>query len=212
MIGISKKESYRTAAKSGSGSLTEKKSQFIASVSPVETEEEAVAFISRIRTKYPDARHNVYAYVIDENNITRYSDDGEPQGTAGIPVLNVIQKEGLVDIAVVVTRYFGGVLLGTGGLARAYGQSAKLGIENAGTVEKALCDIVSVKADYGLIGKIQHKISSAGYTPKDIVYADNVTVTVYIRRRDTQKFISEITDITNARAECSVIGSGYADL
>lgn len=212
MIGISKKESYRTAAKFGTGSLTEKKSQFIASVSPVGTEEEAIGFISKIRAQYPDARHNVYAYVIDENNITRYSDDGEPQGTAGVPVLNVIQKEGLVDIAVVVTRYFGGVLLGTGGLARAYGQSAKLGIENAGVVEKALCDIVSVRSDYGLIGKIQHKISAAGYTPKDTVYAGDVTLTVYIRRRDTQEFISGITDITNARAQCSIIGSGYADL
>lgn len=196
----------------GESEFCEKKSRFITNVSPVETEDAAVAFINKIRSKYPDARHNVYAYVIDENNISRYSDDGEPQGSAGIPVLNVIQKECLADIAVVVTRYFGGILLGTGGLARAYGQGAKLGIDAAGITEKALCDIVFIRSDYTLIGKIQHKLTSLGYSPEDTVYGSDVTLNVCIRRRDTQKFISDITDITNARAKCSIIGQKYANL
>ncbi len=211
-IVISKKESYKTVSKQGEGVLVEKKSRFIASVRPVETEESAIAFINEVRSKYPDARHNVYAYVVDENNISRYSDDGEPQGTAGIPVLSVIQKENLVDTAVVVTRYFGGTLLGTGGLVRAYGQSAKLGITGAGIVERTLCDIVSIKTDYTLVGRIQYKISSEGYILDNTVYDNDVTFTVFTKLSQTKKFIEEIADITNARAVCGIIGKKYADL
>lgn len=210
-IYISKKESYKTVSKFGRDSFSEKKSNFIASVSPVETEDAAIEFINKIRSEYHDARHNVYAYVIDENNISRYSDDGEPQGSAGIPVLNVIQKENLTNVVVVVTRYFGGILLGTGGLARAYGQSAKLGIDAAAVTQKTLCDIVSIESDYNLAGKIQYKTAAAGYSPEETVYSENVVFTVCIRRSDTQKFINEITNITNARAVCSIIGEKYAD-
>ena len=121
MIKISTKECYKTVKSDGEALIIEKKSKFIATVKPVTSDEEAQAFLAQMRSEYSDATHNVYAYVIDENNIFRYSDDGEPSGTAGMPVLDTIRKEGLVDVAVVVTRYFGGTLLGTGGLVHAYG-------------------------------------------------------------------------------------------
>ena len=154
----------------------------------------------------------MYAYVIDENNISRYSDDGEPQGSAGIPVLSVLTKENIVDTAIVVTRYFGGTLLGMGGLVRAYGQAAKLGITNARVVERTLCDIVEIKSDYTLSGKIQYKISSGGYISDDTVYGSDVTFRIYTKCSETQKFTDEITDITNARAVCEVLGKKYVDM
>ena len=125
---MSKKDVYKTVKKQSQSLLIEKKSKFIANVKPVDNEDDALAFLNEIRSKYSDATHNVYAYVIDENNIFRYSDDGEPSGTAGMPVLDAIRKSGIVDVVVVVTRYFGGTLLGTGGLVHTYGASAKQGL------------------------------------------------------------------------------------
>lgn len=212
MIEISLKQCYKTVAHSGEGELTEKKSRFIATVRPVDNEDDAIAFIGEMRSKYSDARHNVYAYVIDENNIYRYSDDGEPQGTAGMPVLDVIRKEGLVDTAVVVTRYFGGTLLGTGGLVRAYSQSAKLGLDNAEIVTRTLCDIVSVKVDYSLVGKIQHFIQTNGFILDDTLYENDVTFFICSHTENTEKLLSDITDITNARAVCTKCGQKFVDL
>ena len=125
---MSKKDVYKTVKKQSQSLLIEKKSKFIANVKPVDNEDDALAFLNEMRSKYSDATHNVYAYVIDENNIFRYSDDGEPSGTAGMPVLDAIRKSGIVDVVVVVTRYFGGTLLGTGGLVHTYGASAKQGL------------------------------------------------------------------------------------
>lgn len=212
MITISKKTCYKTVAHDGEALLVEKKSKFIATVKPVDNEDDAIAFINEIKSKYSDARHNVYAYVIDENNIFRYSDDGEPQGTAGMPVLDTIRKEGLVDTAVVVTRYFGGILLGTGGLVHAYGSSAKMGIEDAKIVTRTLCDIVSVNVDYTLVGKIQYMLSSNGYMLEDTVYDNEVTFYVCCKCEDTQDFIHKVTDLTNARAICSVKEQKFVDL
>ncbi len=123
--------SYKTVKAFASASFIEKKSEFIGYISPVRTNDEAVAFINSIKAENRKARHNVYAYILRDSNITRYSDDGEPQGTGGVPVLEVLQKEGLYDVCVVVTRYFGGILLGTGGLTRAYSKGCKLAIEAA---------------------------------------------------------------------------------
>ena len=185
--------------------LTEKKSKFIANVKPVETEEEALEFLAQIKKKYSDATHNVYAYIIDENNIFRYSDDGEPGGTAGMPVLDAMRKEGLVDVITVVTRYFGGTLLGTGGLVHAYGSSAKKGLTEAGIITRTLCNVVEVKSDYTLAGKIQYKISSENYIPEDTVYDSDVTFKICCTIENTQKLIDEITDLTNGRAICRVL-------
>lgn len=212
VIDISEKLCYKTVAHMGESLLVEKKSKFIASVMPVNNEDDAIAFINGIKSKYSDARHNVYAYVIDENNIFRYSDDGEPQGTAGMPVLDTIRKEGIVDAAVVVTRYFGGILLGTGGLVHAYGTAARQGLENAKIVMRTLCDVVAVKADYTLVGKIQYMISAQGYMLSDTVYDNDVTFFVCCKCADTQNFIHKVTDLTNARAVCNVIEQKFVDL
>ena len=212
MIKISNKVSYKTVKKYAQTMLVEKKSKFIASVSPVGDEEEALEFLKIIKSKYPDATHNVYAYIIDENNIFRYSDDGEPGGTAGMPVLDTIRKEGLVDVCVVVTRYFGGTLLGTGGLVHAYGASAKQGLLESGIITRALCNIVSVVVDYTLVGKLQYMISSENLLLEDTVYGNDVTFYVCCRLGDTEGFLKKVTDITNGRGICNVIEQKYVDL
>ena len=181
MIYISTKECYKTVASAGEALLVEKKSKFITTVRPVTCEQEALDFLQEMRSRYSDATHNVYAYVIDENNIFRYSDDGEPSGTAGMPVLDTIRKEGIVDVAVVVTRYFGGTLLGTGGLVHAYGAGARMGLEKAGIVTRILCDIVSCRVDYTLVGKMQHLIATKGYILEDTVYDQDVEFVVCLQ-------------------------------
>ena len=212
MIKISNKVSYKTVKKYAQTMLVEKKSKFIASVSPVGDEEEALEFLKTIKSKYPDATHNVYAYIIDENNIFRYSDDGEPGGTAGMPVLDTIRKEGLVDVCVVVTRYFGGTLLGTGGLVHAYGASAKQGLLESGIITRALCNIVSVVVDYTLVGKLQYMISSENLLLEDTVYGNDVTFYVCCQIGATEDFLKKVTDITNGRGICNVIEQKYVDL
>ena len=154
---------YKTVYGKGSAEIVEKKSRFIASVAPVSTEEEAIAFVNDIKAKYRDARHNVYAYVVKENNISRFTDDGEPSGTAGAPVLDVLLKEGITDAAIVVTRYFGGTLLGTGGLVRAYGKAAKDGVLNAKICEKIYCHELLITTPYDLHGKIKYIVDNGDY-------------------------------------------------
>ena len=140
---------YKTIYKEAEAEIIEKKSKFIATVRPVKTEEEAQSFIEEMRKKYWDATHNVFAYQIGERNqIQRFSDDGEPSGTAGLPVLDVLKGEDVKDVAIVVTRYFGGTLLGTGGLVRAYGKAAKEGLLEAGIIEKKLYRRFHVITDY----------------------------------------------------------------
>ena len=146
---------YQTIAKAAQDEFVEKRSRFIGYAKPVVTEAEAIAFVEAIRAKHREATHNVYAYIVRENNIARYSDDGEPHGTAGMPVLEVMRGAELQDIAVVVTRYFGGTLLGTGGLVRAYGKGAKIAIEAAGIVRMALCDVCSMTFDYSYYARLQ---------------------------------------------------------
>lgn len=208
---MSLKDSYRTVSRESQTLMIEKKSKFISNVCPVDNEEDAIAYLNRIRSKYPDATHNVYAYVIDENNIFRYSDDGEPSGTAGMPVLDTIRKAGLVDVIVVVTRYFGGTLLGTGGLVHAYGASARQGLLEAGIVTRSLCDIVDVRVDYTLVGKMQYKIASDGYILEDTVYENEVTFKICSPIENTERLINEITDLTNGKAVCKKTNKKYID-
>lgn len=208
---MSSKNSYKTVAEESQTLTIEKKSKFISSVMPVDNEEDAIAYLNSIRSKYPDATHNVYAYVIDENNIFRYSDDGEPSGTAGMPVLDTIRKAGIVDVAVVITRYFGGTLLGTGGLVHAYGASAKKGLIESKIVTRTLCDIVEVKVDYTLVGKLQYTIASDGYLLEDTIYGDDVTFKICSPLDKTQQLIAKITDLTSGRAVCSLTNKKYVD-
>lgn len=211
-MAISKKECYKTVRAQGEALLVEKKSKFIATVRPVATEEEALSFLRELRSKYSDATHNVYAYVIDENNIFRYSDDGEPGGTAGMPTLDTIRKEGLVDVAVVVTRYFGGTLLGTGGLVHAYGAACREGLSAAGIITRVLCDIVSVRVDYTMVGKMQHMISVGGYILEDTLYENEVIFKVCLEREQVDKFIADTTEITCGKAIIKREGKKYTDI
>lgn len=208
---MSLKETYKTVAHEGSTVFVDRKSRFISHVMPVSNETDAIAYLNKIRSEYPDARHNVYAYVIDENSIFRYSDDGEPSGTAGMPVLDTIRKSGLVDVIVVVTRYFGGTLLGTGGLVHAYGTSATEGLKAAQIVERRLCDIVSAEVDYSMLGSVQHKLISDGYILEETLYGEKVTFNICSPVEITDKLIGDITDITNGRAICTVTDKRYVD-
>ena len=195
-------QSYRTLHEFGRDEFTVEKSVFIGHVKPVETEEEAREFIDEIKSKYKDATHNVWAYTIGETmNIQRYSDDGEPQGTAGIPTLEVIKKEDLRNVVVVVTRYFGGVKLGAGGLVRAYTKGAKIGLEAGKIVEKKPFIEVDISVDYTLLGKIQNELANREYTVKDIEYTDSVNIIVYCEKERLETLSSLFTEITSATAE-----------
>ena len=203
-------KSYRTIKGEGCGELVEKRSRFIASVKPVTCEEEAINYINELKQKYWDARHNVYAYIIRENNIMRYSDDGEPSGTAGVPVLEILKKENLTDIVVVVTRYFGGILLGTGGLVHAYSKSAKLGIEDAKIKEMFLCCRVIIKCDYSFIGKVQYEVAEfESAITGDTEYGESVYMTVYIPVDFIDGFIAKLIDKTNGNVEIEKSGVDY---
>jgi len=203
---------YYVPASDASAEFIERKSRFIGTIWRVETEEEALAHIKEMNEKHRDATHNVYAYVIDENNIFRYSDDGEPSGTAGMPVLDTIRKEGLVDVAVVVTRYFGGTLLGTGGLVHAYGAACREGLLAAEIITRVLCDIVTVKVDYTLVGKLQYMIQEDGYILEDTIYDNEVTFRVCLKKEQIDKFIVDCTEITCGRAIIKKEDKKYIDI
>lgn len=204
-------ENYKTVRQGASAEMIERKSRFIGYCRPVKTEEEAIEFINAVRAKHREATHNVYAYIVRENNVMRYSDDGEPAGTAGVPVLEVLRKEGLTDVAVVVTRYFGGVLLGAGGLVRAYGKSAKLGVDAAVRVEKQYCRIYSIKSDYSMYGKLQYSIMDNGYILKDTVFTQDVELIVCVKLENAQSFEKLITEISNGKSTALAVGEEYIE-
>lgn len=196
---------YKTLHEFGMDEITIEKSTFIGYAKPIETEEEAVEFINEIKKKHKDATHNVWAYTVGKSmNIQRYSDDGEPQGTAGIPTLEVIKKEDLRDVVVVVTRYFGGVKLGAGGLVRAYTKGAKIGLEAAKIIEKVMYQEIKIKIDYNQLGKVQNEIMNMGYFIKDTIYEDNVEIIVYSRKNEMDNLIEIITNITSATANITL--------
>lgn len=193
---------YRTIYKAGADEIIIEKSRFIGYVKPISSEEEAVEFIEKIKKKHKDGTHNVPAYVVGANNeIQRYSDDGEPSGTAGIPVLEVIKKEGLHNVVVVVTRYFGGIKLGVGGLVRAYTRGAKIALDAGKVVVKRAYKELLIKIDYTLLGKLQNEILQNGYILKEIQYHEVVHCFVYVETNKIEKFKKQIIEWTNARCE-----------
>lgn len=196
---------YKTLHEFGTDKITIEKSTFIGYAKPIKSEEEAIEFINEIKKKHKDARHNVWSYTVGKNmNIQRYSDDGEPQGTAGIPTLEVIKKEDLRDVVIVVTRYFGGIKLGAGGLVRAYTKGAKIGIEAGQVIQKVLYREVSIKIDYTQFGKVQNEIMNMGYFIKDTIYEENVEIVVYSRSNEVENIMTKITDITSATADIQI--------
>ncbi len=201
---------YLTVSNEAAAELEEKKSRFIATVKPVASEDEAHEFISGLKTRYWNATHNVYAYYIcDNQELQKFSDDGEPSGTAGMPVLEAIKKLGVQNVAVVVTRYFGGTLLGAAGLVRAYGKSAAFGIEAAGIIRKRLCAEVRIIMDYTLLGKVQALTASKGYRVKDTIYSQDVDMILYIPVDELDDFSVLIIDATNAKALIDIGDKSY---
>ncbi len=201
---------YKTILNQAEAEIIEKKSRFIATVRPVKTEEEARLFIDEMKKNYWNATHNVSAYQIGERNeIQRCSDDGEPQGTAGKPVLDVLAGEDIKNTAIVVTRYFGGTLLGTGGLVRAYGKSAKEGILSAGIAEMILYRKFSIVTDYPTSGKIQYEVLQDGHIIHDTVYTENVEFIVLTEIDFAESFYNKMIDISNGKAEISSISDIY---
>ena len=185
----------------GEGELIEKKSRFIATVRPVESEEEALAFIAEMKKKYWNATHNCFAFVIGENHqIQRCSDDGEPQGTAGRPMLDVLLGEDVHNAAVVVTRYFGGTLLGTGGLVRAYSRAVQEGLKGSRVIEKKVGALISIRTDYNGIGKLQYLFGQRGLTITNSEYTDIVVVETLVPKAQIQELKEAVTEATNGRA------------
>ena len=187
---------YSTLARECKTEIIVKKSKFITSVSPVNSERDAVAFVERIRKQYWDATHNVYGFVVGENDeVARFSDDGEPSGTAGKPVFEAIKVEKVKYSVVVVTRYFGGILLGASGLIRAYGQAAHEGIREAGIVTMRLYTKVSFAIDYNNVNKVQRYLESCGHSDAQFSYQDRVFVDVDVMSTEVEKFCAEMTEL-----------------
>lgn len=172
---------YKTVLENASDEFVEKRSRFIGYCKPVKTEQEAIDFINEKRSEHWNATHNVYAYSLREGNIKRYSDDGEPSGTAGMPVLDVIVKNEIFDVVVVVTRYFGGVLLGTGGLVRAYAHGSKIAVEAAKPVIMQNCLVCEARCAYNQYGKVSSLIIGVGAAVDDTVYESDVLVKFHIK-------------------------------
>lgn len=172
---------YKTVLENASDEFVEKRSRFIGYCKPVKKEQEAIDFINEKRSEHWNATHNVYAYSLREGNIKRYSDDGEPSGTAGVPVLDVIVKNEIFDVVVVVTRYFGGVLLGTGGLVRAYSHGSKIAVEAAKPVIMQNCLVCEARCAYNQYGKVSSLIIGVGAAVDDTVYESDVLVKFHIK-------------------------------
>ncbi|WP_427339055.1 YigZ family protein [Caloranaerobacter sp. DY30410] len=204
------KNRYKTLHKYGEDEIIINKSRFIGYAKPINSEQEALEFINEIRTKHRDATHNVYAYVFGENNnIQRYSDDGEPTGTAGIPVLEVIKKEDLRNVVVVVTRYFGGIKLGAGGLVRAYTKGAKIGIEAGTIVEKVLFKRIMTRIDYTLYGKVENDLLKDGYIIDNVTYDTAVNLFILCEIDKIEELKNILIDITNGRAQIEELDEEY---
>ncbi len=202
---------YFTVSQTASDSFTEKKSEFIGYIAPVKTNDEAVEFINKIKSIHRKARHNVYAYILRNDNITRYSDDGEPQGTAGIPVLDVLQKRGLTDVCVVVTRYFGGILLGGGGLVRAYSHTASLVCDAANIMDMRLCHKLKIAADYNMYGKISYILPNFDVITTNSDFTGNVELEILVMSEKLPALLKELNEITNGSAKVTDCGELYED-
>lgn len=194
-------EAMKVVYEGGTGEITEKKSRFIANVCSVETESAALQFIEKMKKKYWDAKHNCFAFVIGEHmEIQRFSDDGEPQGTAGKPILEVLLGEQIHNTAIVVTRYFGGTLLGTGGLVRAYGKSAKAGLEQSVVVEKKRGLVLEIRTDYNGLGKVQYLLGQEGVPILDCEYTETVTVKALVPFGALSKIREAVTQVTGGKS------------
>lgn len=203
---------YKTVELESSDYFVEKKSKFIGYAKPVSTQDEAVEFINSIKSKHWDATHNVYAYVLRENNTKRYSDDGEPSGTAGVPVLDVILKENVTDVCVVATRYFGGTLLGAGGLVRAYSHTSKIALDAAHIITMANCQIYSVIVDYSFYDRLNVLLSDFGANVIKSDFSASVSVEFSIKEDASELLKDKLTDISNGKYSLNYLRSEFAKI
>lgn len=201
---------YKTVEFESKNEFVEKKSRFIGYVKPVKTQEEATNFINSIKSKHWDATHNVSTFVLRENNIQRSSDDGEPSGTAGVPTLDVLLKENLVDTCIVVTRYFGGTLLGAGGLIRAYSHASKIAVEAGHIITMAPCKILSVSVDYSFYDRLNILLSDFNANIENSEFTDNVAVTFSIRENTVPLLQDKLTQQSNGKYILKEIGEKFA--
>ena len=202
---------YITVSEFATDSFIEKRSEFIGYICPVSTNDEAVDFINRIKSEHRKAKHNVYAYILRKDNISRYSDDGEPQGTAGMPVLEVLKKRGLTDVCVVVTRYFGGILLGGGGLVRAYSHSAALTCDAASILHMCESCPLSLRMDYTLYGKVTHILPEYGVIESGSEFGTEVWLELQVRLEVLDRLMRDLTELSNGRIHMECGKTGYAD-
>lgn len=192
---------YYTVKGYGEHEINIQKSRFIASIERATSEEEAQEFINKIKKKYWDATHNCSAYLIGEHDqIQKANDDGEPSGTAGVPILEVLKKKQLKDTVVVITRYFGGIKLGAGGLIRAYGKATSEGLNHIGMVERRLMRVMHTKFEYPLLGKVENEVRTSNYQLKDIHYLEDVEIETFVEEDQKEKFTEWMTELTNAKA------------
>lgn len=200
---------YTTVAQENAEEFIEKKSRFIGSCRPVQTEKQALEFIARKKTQYWDASHNVYAYILRENGVQRFSDDGEPQGTAGIPVLDTLKKAGVVDVVVVATRYFGGILLGGGGLIRAYSHTASIALAAAKKITMRECLLLSVACSYSSYGRVQGLIPEGGGVIDETLFLEDVTLRFHLAPERFDPLNRSILDATGGASAIQEEGKRF---
>lgn len=206
------RENYTTVKHGGSNELIISKSKFIAHCTRAESEEQAISFIESIKKEHANATHNCSAYlIVAHNQIQKANDDGEPSGTAGVPMLEVLKKQGLKDVVVVVTRYFGGIKLGAGGLVRAYGKATTIGIDAAGVVDRKLHQVMNVAVDYTLLGKLENELRQSSYILDGINYTEGVEFVVYVEKEQENEFRSWITNLTSGQCKISLIKQEFLE-
>ncbi|MBQ2797909.1 MAG: YigZ family protein [Ruminiclostridium sp.] len=203
--------SYKTIRNRCEASFIEKKSEFIGYLCPVTTEQEAIDFINEIRAMHRKATHNCYAYILRDNNTARHSDDGEPGGTAGVPIYDVLNKTGVTDIACVVTRYFGGIMLGAGGLVRAYSKGASIALEVADIMTMEIADSLKITTDYSFYGNITSIAAEYEAIIRNTEYTDNVSVFLDVKSELADKLKDKLIDKCNGRVEIEFLDKGYKE-
>lgn len=202
---------YKTIAERCEARFIEKKSEFIGYLAPVETEEQAVEFINEIRSMHRKATHNCYAYILRDNSAARHSDDGEPSGTAGVPIYEVLRKEGLTDVACVVTRYFGGILLGAGGLVRAYTHGAKDAVDTAKIKVMALAEQLELSVEYSLYGRLPQIFAEFDVRVISEDFADHVKILLYVREELAEKLRKKLIDCCNGKIVVDIKQKSWFD-
>lgn len=206
------RKDYHTIQGYGESEIIIQKSRFLTYVSRAETEQQAQDFINNIKEKHKSANHNCSAYIIGEHdNIQKANDDGEPSGTAGVPMLEVLKKQGLQDTVVVVTRYFGGIKLGGGGLIRAYGKATTEGIDAAKVVERKLHHLMKISIDYTWLGKVENEVRNSVYPLKEINYAELVEVMVFTKADEEETFINWMAEMTNGQAKLELVEKEFLE-